>query len=143
MARPIVEAVKERIRENHPIAAAVVEGVQRAAGRSDTALQPADVPRVVEEVQNAIARDPVATSAVGAEPWYQNRVKVGLYLVGAGAVAKLVSPELGDWFARNADTISTVIIAFGAIVAAIGEWLAHWLAGIRWSRPWTIFGIGR
>lgn len=38
---------------------------------------------------------------------------------------------------------STRWFAFGGGVAALGEWLAKWLAGIRWSRPWTIIGIGR
>lgn len=143
MARPVVEAMKNRISRNHPVAAAILEGVQQAAGRQDTALEPADVPRVVEEVTEAIARSPVAASAMSAEPWWQNRVKVGLYVVGLGAVLKLINTDASSWFEENKDTITTIVVSFGAVIAALGEWLAKWLSGIRWSRPWTIFGLGR
>lgn len=143
MAGPIIEKIRERVRQNHPIAAAVADGVRAAAARRDTAVEPADVPAVVEAVQEAIAKNPVAAAQVSAEPWWENRVKVGLYVVGFGAILKLINADASSWWEENKDTVTTIVISFGAVIAAIGEWLARWLAGIDWRRPWTLIGIGR
>lgn len=142
MAGPIINRVRERVRNNHPLAAAVADGVRAAAARSDTALQPADVPAVVEAVQTAIARDPVATAAVNAEPWWQNRVKVGLVIAATGLLLARMGIDLG-LSPEDKELVTTLIVAFGGGLAAVGEWLARWLAGIDWRRPWTLFGIGR
>lgn len=141
--RPIVAAAIDKLKENRPLAAAIAEGVVAAAGRDDTKVVKADVPKVVEAVQQAMAENPVVRSQQSAEPWYQNRVKVGLYFIGAGALLKMISPDLGEWWEQNEELLTTVIMAFGGVVAAIGEWAAKWLAGIDWKRPWTILGIGR
>lgn len=142
MAGPLINRVRERVRANHPLAAAVADGVRAAAERADTALQPADIPAVVEAVQTAIARDPVATSSVNAEPWWQNRVKVGLVIAALGLVLNRMGIDLG-LSPEDKELVTTLIVAFGGGLAALGEWLAKWLAGIDWRRPWTLFGIGR
>lgn len=136
------QRIRERVQENFPLATAIANGVQAAADRHETAIQPADVPAVVREVQDAIAEHPVAAAVVSAEPWYKNRVKVGLVIAGAGLVFNRLGWDLGLSDADK-ELITTIVIAFGGGVAALGEWLAKWLAGIRWSRPWTIIGIGR
>jgi hypothetical protein len=144
MAGPIIDAVRARVRQNHPIAAAVADGVRTAAARNDTKVEEADVPAVVTAVQEAIARSPVAASAVGAEPAWQNRVKIGLYITGIGAALKLVGNEdAASWWEENKETLTTIIMIFGGLVAAIGEWGARWLAGVDWKRPWTLVGIVR
>ena len=142
MARPI-DAIRERVRQNHPIAAAVADGVRAAAARRDTAVEAADVPAVVEAVQEAIARDPVAAAQMSAEPAWQNRVKVGLYITGIGALLKLIDADAASWWEENKETLTTVIMVFGGLVAAIGEWASQWLDGIEWRRPWTVLGLGR
>ncbi|MGD9739426.1 MAG: hypothetical protein AB7O56_09575 [Bauldia sp.] len=142
MARPL-DAVRERVRQNHPIAAALADGVRAAAARRDTAVEPADVPAVVEAVQDAIARDPVAAAQMSAEPAWQNRVKVGLYITGIGAVLKLLHTDAASWWEENRETLTTLVMVFGGLVAAIGEWASQWLAGIEWRRPWIVLGLGR
>lgn len=140
---PVIDNVVEKIKDNRPLVGAIIEGLRAAAQRSDTSMKPSDVAVVHEEVVEALARDPIVQSQTNAEPWYKNRVKIGLYFVGLGAVIKLLNPDLSVWWVEHQETITNIIIASGATVAAIGEWLSHWLAGIDWKRPWTIIGIGR
>lgn len=145
--RPLVDAALDRLQRNRPIvgavATAVVDGVRAAAQREDTNLTEEDVPVVAEQVQRAIADNPVARSQTSNEPWWQNRVRVGLAVVGLGALLKIVKPDFGPWWDQNQELITTAVVGLGGGVAAIGEWLAAWLAGIDWRRPWTILGIGR
>lgn len=143
MAGPVITRIRERVRANHPLATALADGVRAAAARADTALQEADIPAVIEAVQTAIASNPTATASVNAERTIENRVRLGLIVVGIGAAVKFVKPELGEWFDQNIDLITTILIGLGATVAAIGEWSSKWLAGVNWRRPWTLLGIGR
>lgn len=143
MAQPLRDAIRARVKQNHPIAAAVAAGVRAAAARRDTATKEADVPVLVDAVQEAIASDPVAAAQMSAEPAWQNRVKVGLYIIGIGAVLKLVNAEAASWWEENKETLTTIVMVFGGLIAAIGEWASRWLAGISWRRPWTLLGIGR
>lgn len=141
--RPVRAAVVDAVRENYPLASAIAEGVWQAANLPDTNLAKADIPVVVDRVQQAIAKDPVARSVVGAEPFWENRVKIGLYMVGIGAALKLIDTDAASWWEENKETLTTIIMVFGGGVAAIGEWMAHWLAGVNWKKPWTLFGLGR
>lgn len=144
VGKVVRERVKARLDEaGNPLMTAMRAGLDRMAAAKGVPIEKAAVEPIMESIREEIAARPVATAAAGAEPWYQNRVKVGLYVVGFGAMAKLLSPELGGWFRDNAETLSTIIISFGAVIAAVGEWFAHYLAGIVWTRPWTIIGIGR
>lgn len=143
MAAPLISAIRARVCANHPLATAVADGVRAAALRPETGVQPEDVPAVVEAVQTAIAQSPVAAASIGAEPVWQNRVKIGLYVVGIGAALKLINADAASWWEENNETITTLIMCFGGLVAAIGEWASKWLAGVDWRRPWTLIGIGR
>lgn len=145
--RPIIGALIDRFKQRRPVVGGIVDaltaGLETAADDPETGLRPADVPRVVATVREAIAENPVARSQTSNEPWWQNRVKVGLYVVGLGAVLSLIDAGAASWWNQNQDTITTITVIFGGGIAAIGEWAAAWLAGIDWKRPWTILGIGR
>lgn len=135
------ERLREKVREriiNSPLGAAITAGVAVAARNPATDITREDVPKVVREITDTIATR--APEQVNAEPWYQNRVKVGLYLMGFGALLKVFGIDFGltdEDFAN----LTTAIVAFGAVIAAIGEWFARILSGIRWTSPLTI-GIG-
>lgn len=75
--RPVIAATVDRILENRPIAAAVVEGLRNAAANPDNALTTADVPAVAAAVQDALARDPIVANATNQEPPSASRVVTG------------------------------------------------------------------
>lgn len=139
----IAGRLEERFGVNHPVMAAFVGGLQESAERQDTKIVEADLPKIMENVGTAIASSGPAVSQISGEPWYENRVKVGLYIAGFGMVLKLIGID-SDWLTpERVDLITNIIIIFGAGIASVGEWLSKYLAGIDWKRPWTIFGIGR
>lgn len=131
----IKERVVTRVKENAPLAAAIIAGARNAAERADTAMKPADVAKVADEVQKAIATK--APEQANAEPWWQNRVKIGSYVVGAGMALKLLNIDTG-LEEKDYDTITSLIVIFGGGLIAAGEWFADRLRAIRWSSPWTI-----
>lgn len=90
MAGPVIEAVRERVRANHPLAAAIADGVRRE-------VPGANVPAVVDAVQTAIAATPAAANAVNAEPLRQSRVVSGsavAIITGLGALLSQLGPML-------------------------------------------------
>lgn len=140
--RPIINAMIERLKENRPLVGAIVEGIQAAAARKDTKIEPSDVDAVTEEVLTSMAANPVVQSQTNSEPWFANRVKVGLAITGASALLKAFDIDIG-LSDEDMDLWTNIIMGGGLGIAALGEWLSRRLAAIDWKRPWTIIGIGR
>jgi len=95
--RPIIEAAVDRILEDRPIVAAVVEGLRNAAGNPNNTLAERDIPVVAAAVQDAIARDPVAQNAMNAEPPSASRVVTGsvvAVVTGLGTLLTQLGPML-------------------------------------------------
>jgi hypothetical protein len=140
--RPIIEAAIDRVRENRPIVAAVVEGLRNAAANPNTALTPQDVPAVAAAVEDAIARDPVVQNATNQEPWWQSRIKIGTLILAVTMVARWFGYELPAVSEADMDIIYNVLATFGGGVVGIGRWVSN-LKPVNWRRPWTLLGIGR
>lgn len=141
--RPVVQAALEKIKDNHPIVGALIQGAQATAQNPNTSTKPGDVPAAAADTLTAIVQDPVVRSQMGLEPWWQNRVKVGMYTMGFGMVLKLIKGSETTWWDDNHELITNIIVIFGGGIAAVGEWLSKYLSGIDWKRPLTIIGIGR
>ena len=137
MATPI----RDRIAANHPIAAAVVEGVRNAAASPGNALRPEDTAAVAAAVTDAMNRDPVVQNATNSEPWYQSRVYVGIIFAAIAMVGRWLGLDF-EISANDQATIMQALPIVGLAIAAIGRGVKN-LPPIRWSRPWTLFGIGR
>ena len=114
--RPVVQAIKDRIEANHPLAGALIEGVANAAARSDTATTAADAPQVVSDVSAAIASDPVLVNSMNMEPHNQSRVITGSIASAAQAIATFLA-GLGAWLG-----------AFGPTLAVSGNGAGKWFA---------------
>lgn len=147
MAGPFARA-RERFAENHPVIAAGI----RAAGREaadqiiaspHTAAQPADGPVIERAVEQAVDEQvtPVLANATNSEPWYQSRVIVGLIIAFVTMVARWLGLDLSI-SAADQDVIMQALPFFGLAISAIGRGVKN-LPPIRWSRPWTLLGIGR
>jgi len=114
MAGPIIEAARARFRENRPVAAAIIEGVQNAAGNPDNRLTARDVPAVAAAVSDAMARDPRVINATNSEPPNQSRIITGT----VPAVASALSTFLAG--------IAALFGALGPALALSGS--ARWVA---------------
>lgn len=141
---PLATAAQTRFRNNHPIAAAVVEGVIDAARDPRNDLTEADIPAVTAAVQDAIARDPVAQNATNQEPWWKSRIWVGLITAGVGVVLG----RLDIQFTANEQALINQITPYvpqvlGLAIATVGRAVGNRKGPIVWWRPWTILGIGR
>lgn len=142
--RPIIEAAVDRILEDRPIVAAVVEGLRNAAGNPNNALTQADVPVVAAAVEDAIARDPVVQNATNQEPWWKSRIWVGLITAAFGVLLA----RLDIQFTANEQALLNQITPYvpqvlGLAIAAVGRSVGNRRGPIVWWRPWTILGIGR
>lgn len=143
MAGPIITAARNRFRANHPVAAAVVQGVRNAARDPDNALTQADVPAVAAAVQDAIASSPVAQNATNQEPWWKSRIWVGLITAAFGVLLG----RLNIQFTANEQALINQVTPYipqvlGLAIATVGRAVGNRKGPIVWWRPWTVLGIG-
>lgn len=129
-ARAAVEAVAASVRE------------QRQAPRGTPPSPPVIGPDVVDAAAERIAAQPALVNAMNAEPWWQSRIKIGTLILAVTMVARWAGYELPAVSDADMEVIYNVLATFGGGVVGIGRWVRN-LPPIRWSRPWTIFGIGR
>lgn len=140
---PLAEIARNRFKANHPIAAAVVEGVRDAALNPNNAMTTADVPAVAEAVQDALARDPVVQNATNQEPFWKSRVWVGLITAAFGVVlARLNIQFTGNELALVNQITPYIPQVLGIAIASVGRAVGNRRGPIVWWRPWTLFGIG-
>lgn len=138
---PIIDAAVEKFKENRPMVGAIVEGLRNAAANRNNSLKPEEVETVANEVVATMARDPIVQSQTNGEPWYKNRVRIGIILMAVSSGLKVFNIDLG-MEAEDQKLIEDIIFLGGGTIAAIGEWLSRRLSHIDWKRPWTIFGFG-
>jgi len=141
---PLATAARNRFKANHPIAAAVVEGVRDAAGNPNNAMTAADVPAVAAAVQDAMARDPVVQNATNQEPWWKSRIWVGIITAAFGVVLARLQIQ----FTANEQALINQVTPYvpqvlGLAIATVGRAVGNRKGPISWKRPWTILGIGR
>lgn len=139
MVRPIIDAVKARIRENRPIAAAVVDGLTNAVRDQNSSVETVD-DATVASVTAAVA--PIVANARNEEPWWQSRIKIGTLVIAVTMVARWFGVEIPAVPDADMDIIYNVLTTFGGGVVGLGRWLKN-RPPISWRRPWTLFGIGR
>jgi len=148
MAGRIIDAARDRFRENRPLAAAVVEGLRNAASNPDNALTARDVPAVAEAVEDAIARDPLVRNATNQEPLRNSRTFMGNVIAFVSWLLLVLQFLNGDRSGAeniilNAPEILAMIGAVsGHAIGAVGRTVRN-LPPIDWRRPWTALGLGR
>lgn len=130
--RPIIDAAIERVRENRPIVAGVVESVvsviQRTAERDNNPLHPeaaaqvaASAPAIAAEIMN----DPVAQNQLNLEPLPQSRTFISsLGSLGTilGALATiLIGISTGNFDIAFGDALGVIIpLVVGGAVSGWG-----------------------
>lgn len=136
MARPIIE----RLRKERPVLARAAElAIEAIEERRGSPLAPAQRESAAGEAAVAMANDPVLVNATNSEPWYRSRIYVGLIVTALGMALRIGGVDLT---AEDETLVGEAISALGAVIALIGR-SVHGLKPIRWSRPWTILGIGK
>lgn len=112
--------ILSRLNANHPVIAAVVQGIAQAAVNNNTALRPEDVPAVAAAVATAVASSPVAQNSMNAEPLTQSRTfmaSVGAVVTGIGAIATQLGPVFSTYSTDKGQfwlSLATVIFGVGA-----------------------------
>lgn len=143
--RPIIKAARERLAENHPVAAAVAgavaDGLREAQADPASSVERVDAP-TVEAVAMAVA--PIVQNAQNQEPWWKSRIWVGIITAIFGAILA----RLNIQFTANEQALVNQVTpyvpqALGLAIAAIGRAVGNRQGPIIWRRPWTLFGIGR
>lgn len=144
MAGPLITAARNRLAANHPIAAAVAQGVRNAAARPDTATTASDETAVTAEVTAAMAASPVVQNAMNQEPWWKSRIWVGLITSAFGVLLARLNVQ----FTANEQAFINQITPYvpqglGLAIAAVGRAVGGRKGPINWRHPWTILGVGR
>lgn len=113
--RPLFQIALQRFKENRPLVAAIVEGAQAVAARTETSIKAEDVPAVVEAVIERMAAAPAVVNAMNSEPASQSRVVSGGVWAAVGGLGVLMS-QLGpmlEALRTGADSGNQWVAIFG------------------------------
>lgn len=142
MAGPLITAARNRIRRNHPIAAAAVDVARDIVADPSTSATVADGPAIAAAVENRVG--PILDNATNQEPWWKSRIWVGLITTGVGLLLTRLDIQLTTAERTFLDQLLPYLPAgVGMAIAAVGRAVGSRKGPIDWRRPWTIFGIGR
>ena len=93
----------------------IVDGMERAAEKTNVPLAPKDVQKVADAQAMEMSRDPVTVNAMNAEPLWQSRIINGATVAALGVVIPIVT----RWFGYEIAETEVIKIG-GAVVTLAG-----------------------
>lgn len=106
---------REKLRDNHPIIAAVADAARAVASDPANSMTEEDASRVANTVVDIIAARPEARAEANVERWWENRYIVAIITAGIGWLLNLFNVH----FVITSDKV----VEWGPFVQSVGGWI--------------------